>query len=425
MTSAPPAPPGSGRDTAIVLSGGGAKGAYELGVLRALFEGASPSTGHRPVEAQILTGTSVGGYNASFLASQVGVSSLTALDRLEWIWRQRIANTLETCGNGVYRIRGLPLQGFDPSCFERPFETLREWANDGLFFANYAVARGLNLLNSQAPLRARLAETVDISAFFSTRPFESLIANTIDLDALRASDKQLAVAASNWQAGTLQLFSKEDIAGPLGHQRIEASASIPGLFPPVVIEGVPYVDGGVLLNTPLRPAIRLGAEVIHVIYLDPLVENIPFPQLPNTLDTLYRLYAIGLAGNMKNDILTAQEINAALKMVQAGVEPREPDRAFRVARRIVERARQGRPYKWVEIHRYRPTNDLGGGGGLLDFRSDFIDQIIRLGYQDAVNHDCGGSGCLVLDRPPTRHQLWSEEERQTIAMQTPGGRGRS
>jgi len=53
------------------------------------------------------------------------------------------------------------------------------------------------------------------------------------------------------------------------------------------------------------------------------------------------------------------------------------------------------------------------------------DQIIRLGYQDAVNHDCGGSGCLVLDRPPTRHQLWSEEERQTIAMQTPGGRGRS
>jgi NTE family protein len=429
--------PDGRRDTAIVLSGGGAKGAYELGVLRALFEGASPSTRHRPVEAQIFTGTSVGGYNASFLASQPGASCLTALDRLEWIWRQRIANTPETCGNGVYRVRGLPFQGLDPSCLQRPFETLAEWANDGLFFANYAVVRGLNLLSSQAPLRARLAETVDVSAFFSTRPFESLVRQTIDRDALRASDRQLTIAASNWQAGTLQLFSKDDIAGPLGHQRIEASASIPGMFPPVAIEGVPYVDGGVLLNTPLRPAIRLGAEVIHVVYLDPLVENIPFPQLPNTIDTLYRLYAISLAANMKNDILTAQEINAALRMVEAGGEPPArgetrgeargeeppPDRAIRVARRIVERERQGQPYKFVEVHRYRPSNDLGAGGGLLDFRSEFIDRAIRLGYQDAVHHDCGGSGCLVLDRPPTRHQLWSEEERRTIAMQTPGNGG--
>lgn len=415
------------RDTAIVLSGGGAKGAYELGVMRALFEGASPSTRHRPVEAQIFTGTSVGAYNSAFLASQAGVPCLEALDRLEWIWRRRIANTPETCGNGVYRVRGLPFQGLDPSCLERPVDTLAEWARDGLFFANYAFVRGLNLLTSQAPLRARLAETVDVAAFFSTRPFESLVNETIDLDAVRRSDRRLTIATSNWRDGTLRLFSKEDVAHPLGHKRIEASASIPGMFPPVLIEGVPYVDGGVLLNTPLRPAIRLGAEVIHAIYLDPLVENIPFPQLPNTLDTLYRLYAITLAANMKNDILTAQDINAALRMVEAGIEPAEPDRAFRMARRIVERARRGQPYKWVEIHRYRPTTDLGGGGGLLDFREEFIDRTIRLGYQDAVNHDCGGAGCLVLDRPPSRHQLWSEEEKQTIAMQTPGngGRGRS
>ncbi|MES1241633.1 MAG: patatin-like phospholipase family protein [Acidobacteriota bacterium] len=417
--------PGNGRDTAIVLSGGGAKGAYELGVMRALFEGASPASGHRPVEAQIFTGTSVGGYNASFLASQGGVASIAALDRLEGIWRKRIAKTPETCGNGIYRVRGLPLQGLDPGCLERPLDTLLEWANDGLFFANYAVVRGLNLLSSQAPLRARLAEAIDVSAFFSTRPFESLITKTIDLDALRVSDKQLVIAASNWLAGTLRLFSKEEIASPLGHLRIEASASIPGMFPPVVIEGVPYADGGVLLNTPLRPAIRLGAEVIHVIYLDPLIEKIPFPQLPNTFDTLYRLYAIGLAANMKNDILTAQEINASLQLAQGGAEREEPDRGIRLAHRVVERARQGRPYKWVEVHRYRPTTDLGGGGGLLDFRSDFIDQTIRLGYQNAANHDCGAAGCLLLDRPPARHMLWSEEERQTVTMQAPGGGRRS
>ncbi|HEY7214963.1 MAG TPA: patatin-like phospholipase family protein [Thermoanaerobaculia bacterium] len=417
--------PDDGKTTAIVLSGGGAKGAYEIGVMKALFEGASPATRHQPVAAQIYTGTSVGAYNASFLASQGGVPCLAALDRLEAIWRRRIANTPDSCGNGIYRVRGLPFQGLDPSCFERPFNTLLDWASDGLFFANYAAVRSLNLLTSRAPLRARLSETIDVSALFSTRPFESLVASTIDLAAIRASEKQLTIAASNWRSGTLQLFSKEDVAGSLGQQRIEASASIPGLFAPVVIEGVPYVDGGVLLNTPLRPAIRLGAEVLHVIYLDPLVENIPFPQLPNTLDTIYRLYAIGLAANMKNDILTAQEINAALRMVREGVEPEEPNRAFRVAHRIVEREREGRPYRWVEVHRYRPTSDLGGGGGLLDFRQGFIDQLIRLGYQNAVDHDCGAAGCLVLDRPPARHQLWSPEERQTIVMQTPGPRDRA
>jgi NTE family protein len=400
------------RPTGIVLSGGGAKGAYEIGVMRALFEGASAATGYRPVEAQIYTGTSVGGYNASFLASQGGMPSLTALDRLEGIWRRCIANTPDTCGNGVYRVRGLPFQGLDPSCLERPFETLREWADDGLFLASYAIVRGLNLFNSQTPPRARIAETVDVSAFFSTRPFQSLVEDTIDLAALRASDKQLTIAASNWRDGTIQLFSQEELAGPLGHRRIEASAAIPGLFAPVVIEGIPYVDGGVLLNTPLRPAIRLGAEVIHVIYLEPMVESIPFPQLPNTLDTLYRLYAIGLAANMKNDILTAQEINAALKT--------EPSLAFRVASRIFERALQGRSYRRLEVHRYRPTSDLGGGGGLLDFRTDFIDQVIRLGYEDTVRHDCAALECLTLDLPPARHMLWSEEERQAIAAQTRG-----
>jgi NTE family protein len=413
-----------GRTTAIVFSGGGAKGAYELGVMRALFEGVSQATDYRPAEAQIYTGTSVGGYNASFMASQGGLPCLAALDRLQEVWRRRIAGNQEHCGNGVYRVRGLPLQGLDPSCLSRPFETLLEWANDGLFFANYAAVRGLNLLNSQAPLRARLAETVDVSAFFSTRPFETLVAETIDLDAIRASVKQLTIAASNWRDGTIQLFSKDAIAGPLGHSRIEASASIPGMFPPVVIEGIPYVDGGVLLNTPLRPAIRLGADVLHVIYLEPMVENIPFPELPNTIDTVYRLYAIGLAANMKNDILTAQEINAALTLIRQGIaEPDVPSRAVRVARRILERELQGQPYRPIEIHRYRPSNDLGGAGGLLDFRLGFLDQTIQLGYEDTANHDCGTLGCLRLDRPPTRHQLWSEEERQSVALQASGGGG--
>ena len=57
--------------SAIVLSGGGAKGAFEVGVLLALAEGRSAATGHRPLSTDIYTGTSVGAFNATFLASRV------------------------------------------------------------------------------------------------------------------------------------------------------------------------------------------------------------------------------------------------------------------------------------------------------------------------------------------------------------------
>jgi predicted acylesterase/phospholipase RssA len=368
------------------------------------------------VEPQVYTGTSAGAYNAVLMAAQGSAPALAAVERLEEIWLRRIANSPETCGNGIYRVRGLPFQGLDPSCFQNPAETLAEWVGDGLFFVRYAFVRGANLLTSQAPLRSRVAELFDLAALFSARPFERLLAETLDLGALRASEKRLTVAASNWRDGLLRLFGKEEITDRFGAAAVEASAAIPGIFHPVMIEETPYVDGAVLLNTPLRPAIRLGADVLHVIYLDPLVEDIPFPQLPNTLDTLYRLYAISLAANMKNDILTAQEINAALGLggeegTAGGVES---DRAMRVARRVVERARQGRPYRRLTIHRYRPTSDLGGGGGVLDFRQDFIEQVILLGYEDTVRHSCEGSQCLVLDRPMARHMLWSREERESI-----------
>ena len=58
--------------TAFVLSGGGATGAYEVGIMKALMNGESPVTGHKPPEVGSFVGTSVGAYNASFMAAQEG-----------------------------------------------------------------------------------------------------------------------------------------------------------------------------------------------------------------------------------------------------------------------------------------------------------------------------------------------------------------
>ena len=68
--------------------------------------------------------------------------------------------------------------------------------------------------------------------------------------------------------------------------------------------------------------------------------------------------------------------------------------------RVLRRLLQKRPYRLLTIHKYRPETDLGGGAGLLDFSERFISELIEIGYQDAVHHDCEASGCLIPTKDP-------------------------
>ncbi len=57
-------------ETALVLSGGGAYGAFAIGIMKALYAGASPATNYQPLKADIFTGTSVGAFNAAVMVGQ-------------------------------------------------------------------------------------------------------------------------------------------------------------------------------------------------------------------------------------------------------------------------------------------------------------------------------------------------------------------
>ena len=61
--------------SAVILSGGGANGAFEVGVMKALFAGKSPTTDRRPLEPDIYTGASVGSYNAAYMVERSGTSA--------------------------------------------------------------------------------------------------------------------------------------------------------------------------------------------------------------------------------------------------------------------------------------------------------------------------------------------------------------
>jgi NTE family protein len=435
MNAEPSQSPIEGRARhALVLSGGGARGAYEIGVIKALCQGRSRvlKDAHR---VSIFTGTSVGAYNASFLAQQERGIAATGL--LEALWRDRIAGTLERCGNGVYRLRSDPFRFADPGCLRQPLQLLGEVGRDAVFWGRYAAEYGSRLLfGSDSPFLVRLFESFDLAALFSREPLGTLIAETIDLGRLRATANELAVVASDWRNGSVKVYRKEDVLR-LGTNTILASTAIPGIFAPVLLEDVPCVDGGLLQNTPLKPAIAAGADVLHVIYVDPLAQFIPFPELPNTLDTAYRIYTILQAAQINGDARHLAAINHELAELAGGAgAARRELRAVRAARpgeRAGERAEAEQPvshlpgapgrdlpavqarraykqrgavadekiYRPVTIHRYRPTTEMGGAEAFLNFNLPAIDTMIQQGYDDASNHDCRLAQCVLPpDVPP-------------------------
>ena len=392
---------------AVVLSGGGAYGAYEVGVLKALLGGEMKGAGYRPLDPHVYTGTSVGSFNATVMVSQADVPGPQAVERLEQIWLNEVAEGEGSCGNGVFRFRANPFRYLDPDCFADPFAPFADLGSDATFLARSFFTRGLNFLAASGPVK-RALQFVDLSAFISVEPFRKMLERTIRLEAVSRSTRELRIVATNWETGELKVFENHHVNEEFGRQMIMASAAIPGIFPPVRIGDYLYVDGGAVMNTPLNCAIQAGATTLFVIYLDPDVGNIPVQRLMNTIDTMDRVYTIMLATKINEDIDTAAWINEGLTVMErvaaagSAAELSDADvTAFvRVAAQIEERMKAGQHLKKLTIHRFHPHDDLGGPIGMLNFRREVVTSLIDRGFEDAVYHDCYESHCILPDTPP-------------------------
>jgi predicted acylesterase/phospholipase RssA len=387
---------------AAVLSGGAAYAAYEVGILKALTQGECTFTGYQPIDFQVLSGTSAGSFNAAIMASQPGLPSATTADYLEQVWLERIASGAGACGNGAIRYRGDLSRFFTPACYtENPVQPFAELAADTAYFMRDLVGRAAEFTFSRRPLSRRLLSVANISSFLSTDPYAALLNEVVDLEGIRRSDKILIIAATNWGAGQLQLFGNADLTDAIGRQIILASSAFPGL-PPVLIDGVPYADGGYVLNTPLKPAVYAGADVLHVVYLDPDVSRISLARMENTIDTVDRSVTIFRAAILNRDLDCAADINRGLYLLEnpeaaTALSDDQRKGLLRLIGRMQNHPRDQGPFRPVTIHRYHPRDDLGGVVGLLNFDRDQITHLIERGFVDAAEHDCTESGCLFPD----------------------------
>jgi NTE family protein len=389
--------------TALILSGGGSYGAYEVGVLRALLSGQSIASNYRPFCPDIITGTSVGALNGALLLTALRDDPIEAVEHLERIYLEEIADTPGRCGNGILRFRANPLDLFDAACYTgNPAGPFLQFASDATFLAGQFARRAADFINSRADLEQRTLDFLNVSVFLDTQRVMDLVRRHISARAIRTCGKELQIIATNWQTGVARQFRPEELDEERLRRAVLASAAIPGIFPPVEIDGELYADGGMVMSAALRPAIRAGATELHLVYVDPIAEDLPLPDAPSTAHSVYRSLVISLAAMLKRDLEYARRINLGIDLLESAARQQEDGSFDSDAQRaltflagaMARRSATRRPYQKITVHNYRLREPNRNLVQWLSFGEEHLQELIARGYEDARNHNCLRDLCI-------------------------------
>ncbi len=393
MSAAAEGPATTGARVAVVIAGAGARGAYEAGVLSVLL----PRLAKEGVRPDLYVGTSAGAINATVLAANAHLPAAEQVEALLATWRS-------ITSSDVYRslLRTAPL-------------TCLRWSGQLLGVPG---TRLLGLLDT-----APLWRTAD---------------RLLDWDRLRANLDNgacaLAVVTTEAASNRTVVFvdrcegevPASDDGRPIDYvgtavtaEHVLASAAIPVAFPAVRVDRPQdaagwYLDGGVRLNAPLKPALALGARALVVVathpatYPGPSAPAGPFTGPPDVDDMVVRLMDAALVDRMVEDLHTLARTN---ELLEAGAQRRTGDRELavvpfvfvgpaeraslaRVAARCFDERYAGPGGRWRslrEIDLRLLGRFLGGDGdrrgdllSFLLFQREFTEAAIELGRSDAA-----------------------------------------
>ncbi|HWF25312.1 MAG TPA: patatin-like phospholipase family protein [Solirubrobacteraceae bacterium] len=298
---------------AVVLPGGGARGAYEIGALSVLL----PALEARGERVSVYCGTSVGAINAATLASLAHLPVREQVDAALALWRDlRKGDVIAPiAGGGGART------------------TLRLLAH---VLGIYRVS--LASLLDPTPLRSSLDRWIDWG----------MLARNVEQGVI---DSVCVVATSLESGGPVGFVSSRASApGPsddglryvktrLRGEHVRASAAIPLLFPAVEITTPRsarghYIDGATRLNSPIKPAIHLGAERVIVVGLEPFAlapARASSPHAPRIADVAANVIDGLLVDQVGHDMRRVAAINSFF-VEGAATGTSSAARAYRLAR---------------------------------------------------------------------------------------------
>jgi NTE family protein len=203
--------------TVLVLQGGGALGAYQVGVYQALHEAG--------IEPDWVVGTSIGAINASIIA---GNPPEERLPRLREFWRRMDR------GPFAEFVHATPLVG----------PAITNWLTIGQGIESFFTPNPLAFASMHLPLGAESA------GFYNTAPLERTLSDLVDFARIADNKPRLTVGAANVRTGEMRYFDSRDEAITARH--VMASGALPPAFPAVGIGDDLFWDGGILSNTPVE-----------------------------------------------------------------------------------------------------------------------------------------------------------------------------
>ncbi len=321
-------------NVALVFSGGGARGAYEAGVLNGLSKYVFPEMEGRP-NINILVGTSAGAVNAFYLGSRIQDFHRCTSEMVEIWGGLELEDTLvphSAISVSLYRwllgsSRNEQISLLDPSYIQNliqhdfPWENITTNIEEGPLKSLCVTATSLNSGQTRLFVEAAYEDMPPL-------PYEQQI---------------------EWEPTRMQ------------PQHVFASSSIPLFFPATRIDGVLYYDGGLRQNVPITPAVSLGADKVFVVGV-----KSPDPKLPEQVPELHEESYPGaphIIGKIMDAILLdpvereRRRLFVLKQLLREGKERFGESFALKVSELLIPYV--GGDLGTTEFYFHRPEQDLG------------------------------------------------------------------
>ena len=361
---------------ALILTGGGARAAYQVGVLRALSELLPKDTS---IPFPIICGTSAGSINAAELAVDAA-NFRHAVRRLMMVWKNLHVGH-------VYRADMLGA-----------LRNSARWMFTGLTGGRRLSSKPISLLDN-TPLADLLRKFVDFSAIQRSIDEGHLIALSITCSGYTTGQSvtfyQGQPDLQNWQRAR-----RIGLAMPIEIDHLLASSAMPFIFPPARINREYFGDGSMRQIAPVSPALHLGADRLLVIgvgrQLQPNAERIQGGSYPTLAQIAGHALNSIFLDSLEVDLERLQRINRTLELIPADVRRQTGYPLRQVHFRMITPSEE--PEKIAaEFAQELPRtirillSTVGGtrrsGSNLLSyllFEKSYCRALIKLGYKDTM-----------------------------------------
>lgn len=327
----------------LTLQGGGALGAFECGVVKAMEE--------QGIYPDIVSGISIGAFNSAIIAGNPRHAS----EALQAFWSDLALDMFSVANEQTRRL----LSSWHAIA----------WGSPNFFYPRWSMP--INGLD-QLPM--------NWTSFYDTSFVKDLLRKYIDFDKLKDSPTRLLVMAVNVETSEFETF--DSYTDDITPDHILASGSLPPGFPWTTINNKHYWDGGIVTNTPIDATLEVCGSTNKKIYIVELYSrNRALPQ--NMVEVLSRKDEILFSEKIRKDMHTRELISNYKKLIEGILSFCESDLVAEVKQfpayiqvmgdpgvqsitRIIRKMEPDEPYSWDS-----------------DFSRETIEQHIAKGYEIA------------------------------------------